>query len=282
MALETSPASPNLGCFVQGVDLATASADTMAEIRSLLFEHGVLFLRKQHLDPQQQIDFAEAIGDIVINRFFTPLPGFPKIAQLLTEPDQDWIIGEPWHTDHSYDAAPALGSILYAVEVPPTGGDTCFAATQAAYDALDEALKATLAGLQARHESAHVFAPSEQTRLALARERNDSAYNDLAASYPEAVHPVILAHPETGRKGLFVNPEFTTGIVGMDKAESGELLDQLYAHITKPQFTYRFSWEPGSVAIWDNRSTWHRAIHDYYGHRRSMRRITLAGVPLAA
>lgn len=280
MGITTSPASDNIGCFVDQIDLARASSEELANVRQLLFAHGVVFLRDQQLDPQQQIDVATGIGEIVVNRFFTPVPGFPSIAQLVTEPDQGWIIGEGWHTDHSYDAAPALGSMLYAVETPPTGGDTCFASMHAAYDALDDATKERLGGLKARHESAHIFAPSEEMRLAIAGERDDKAYVSRAASYPEAVHPVVLPHPETGRLGLFVNPEFTTGIVGMEQAESADLLAQLYAHIEQPQFIYRFSWQPGSIAIWDNRSTWHRAMNDYQGHRRSMRRITLAGVPI--
>ena len=112
--------------------------------------------------------------------------------------------------------------------------------------------------------------------------RKDSEYLARASQYPDAIHPVILQHPETGRKGLYVNPEFTTGIVGLSREESNELLQQLYDHILQPQFLYRFEWAPGSIAIWDNRATWHRAMNDYQGHRRHMRRITLAGVELSA
>lgn len=280
MGIETSAACDAFGCFVDGVDLAQASAEEVMQCRNLLFEHGALFFRGQDLAPQKQIDFAERLGQIAVNRFFTPVPGFPKMAQLITEPGQEWIIGENWHTDHSYDHAPALGSILYAVEVPPKGGDTCFAGMQAAYDALGDGMKARLDGLSARHESAHIFAPSEEIRLSEAEERDDNAYAERAASYPEAVHPVVLAHPETGRKGLYVNPEFTTGIIGLSEEESNELLAQLFEHILQPEFTYRFQWEQGSMAIWDNRSTWHRAMNDYRGHQRHMRRITLEGVRL--
>ena len=282
MAITTSPACDAFGCFVEGIDVAHASDEDVTSCRDLLFEHGALFIRGQDIDPQQQIDFAERIGEIVVNRFFTPVPGFPKVAQLVTEPDQDWVIGEKWHTDHSYDEAPALGSILYAVEVPPTGGDTCFAGMQAAYDALDRDMKERLEGLRARHESAHVFAPSEEIRMAEAEEREDADYSERAATYPEAIHPVVLRHPETGRKGLYVNPEFTTQIVGLFKQDSDALLAELFEHVLQPQFVFRYQWEPGSLAIWDNRSTWHRAMNDYHGHRRHMRRITLEGVPLSA
>lgn len=282
MPLKKSPACDAFGCFVDGIDLARASDAEVAQCRQLLFDNGALFFRDQSFEPQQQIDFAERVGEIVVNRFFTPVPGFPKIAQVVTEPDQGWVIGERWHTDHSYDAAPALGSILYAVEVPPVGGDTGFRGMQAAYEALPQAMKGRIAGLEARHESAHIFAPSEANRLKEAKDRDDAAYVERAAEYPEAVHPVVLRHPETGRKVLYVNPEFTTGIVGMDKAESDALLEELFEHAMQPQFLFRFQWEPGSVAIWDNRSTWHKAMNDYQGHRRHMRRITLEGVPLTA
>ena len=281
MGIRTTPACEAFGCFVEGIDLAVASDEDVARCRNLLFDHGALFIRGQELEPQDQIAFAERVGEIVVNRFFTPVTGFPKVAQLITEPDQDWVIGEKWHTDHSYDAAPALGSILYAVEVPPTGGDTCFAGMQAAYDALAPEMKNRIAHLEARHESAHVFAPSEQIRMAEATERGDTAYMERAASYPSAVHPVVLRHPETGRVGLYVNPEFTTEILGLSRQESDDLLAELFDHILQPQFVYRYSWEPGSLAIWDNRSTWHRAMNDYHGHRRHMRRITLEGVELA-
>jgi len=252
--LTVTPATAAFGCFVDGLDVRNASAKQLGECRQLLFEHGVVFIRGQDLNPADQIRFADHFGAIVVNRFFTPVPDFPQIAQVETEPDQDWVIGEQWHTDHSYDAEPALGSILYAVEVPPEGGDTRFAGMQPAYDALSDDMKNRLAGLQAHHESAHIFAPSEKLRLIEAADRNDAAYKQRAAEYPEAVHPMVLEHPETGRKGLYVNPEFT----------------------------YRYSWEPGSIAIWDNRSTWHKAMKDYRGHRRQMRRITIEGVPLGA
>ncbi|MEZ5696261.1 MAG: TauD/TfdA family dioxygenase [Sphingomonadaceae bacterium] len=278
--LAMAPTGQGFGALVEGLDIPRATGSELDQCRQWLFEHGALFIRGQELDPQAQIDFAEALGTIVVNRFFTPVPGFPKVAQLLTEPTQDWIIGENWHTDHSYDVVPALGSILYAVEVPPVGGDTQFIGMQPAYDSLPPDLKERIEGLMARHESAHIFAPSEAIRLEEAAERNDGNYMERAATYPEAVHPVVLSHPETGRKGLYVNPEFTTGIVDMDKEEGDALLQQLYDHILQPQFRYVWKWQPGSLALWDNRSTWHKAMNDHRGHRRLMRRITLEGVPL--
>lgn len=270
-----------VGCFLEDFDARAATVIEIETCRRLLSKHGVLFLRDQTWTCDDHIRFARQFGSIAINRFFTPVPGHPEIAQVVTEPDQPWVIGENWHTDHSYDMAPAMGSILYAVQTPPIGGDTCFAGMQAAYDALDTPLKSRLNGLKARHESAHIFAPSEAQRNAEADSRKDSEYLVRASQYPEAVHPVVLAHPVTGRKGLYVNPEFTTAIIGLDKMDSDALLAQLFDHILDPRFLFRFNWQPGSVAIWDNRSTWHRAMNDYQGHRRHMHRITIEGVPLS-
>lgn len=273
------PATDAFGCFVD-IDARSATADKIAACRELLFRSGVLFLRDQDWSCEDHLRIARQFGPVDINRFFTPVPGHPEIAQVVTEPDQPWVIGENWHTDHSYDRVPALGSILYAVETPPTGGDTCFAGMHAAYDALDEKMKQRIEELAAHHGSAHVFAPSEAERMAAAKDRGDQKYAARARDYPSAVHPLVLAHPETGRRGLYVNPEFTTTIVGLEPAESDALLAELFEHILRPQFLFRFQWKPGSVAIWDNRSTWHRAMNDYRGHRRHMHRVTIAGVPL--
>lgn len=278
--MKIQKATEALGCLVEDFEARAASERDIDACRRLLSEHGVLFLQNQDWTCEDHIRFARQFGPIAVNRFFTPVFGYPEIAQVITEPDQPWVIGENWHTDHSYDIVPAMGSILYAVQTPPTGGDTCFAGMHAAYDALDEAMKSRLDGLKARHESAHIFSASEAERNAAADSRNDSGYLARASRYPEAVHPVVLAHPVTGRKGLYVNPEFTTAIIGLDKAESDALLAQLFDHILDPRFVFRFSWQPGSVAIWDNRSTWHRAMNDYRGHRRHMHRITVEGVPL--
>lgn len=274
-------ASENLGCFIEDFDAAAAKPDEITLCRDLLFRHGVLFLEGQNWSVDDHVRVASLFGPIVLNRYFATVAGRPEVATVITEPGQDWVIGEKWHTDHSYDREPAMGSILYAVETPPHGGDTCFASMQAAFDALDPALRASLEQLSARHESRHVFAPSETARAAAAEARGEGGIAEQALEYPEAVHPIVVRHPGTGRRGLFVNPEFTTGIVGMERQESDRLLAELFDHILQPQFLYRFKWRPGSVAIWDNRSTWHRAMNDYQGYRRHMHRITITGTPLA-
>ena len=217
-------------------------------------------------------------GPININRFFAPVAGYPQIAQVLKEPEQRANIGDGWHTDHSYDQIPALGSLLYARETPPQGGDTLFANTCSAYDGLSQALKKTLSGLQAVHSSAHVF--GEQSGHA--EELAERLGNYSPAAQQDAIHPVVITHPLSGRKSLYVNPSFTLRIQGWSAEDSTSLLTELYAQVSRPEFSFRLRWAPGTLAFWDNRATWHWAMNDYHGYRRLMHRITLEGVPLEA
>jgi alpha-ketoglutarate-dependent taurine dioxygenase len=275
--IEIEPLSNALGAEIGAVDLAAPLPDRVfAEIRHAFGAYGVVFFHGQRLTPEQQIGFAERFGAIDVNRFFATVPGYPMIAEVRKEPDQQRNIGNGWHTDHSYDEAPALGSMLYAREVPKTGGDTLFASMYAAYDALSEGLKTTLEGLRARHSSRHVFGPAASAR------RGDlvGRIGNPELATQDAVHPVVIRHPETGRKALYVNPGFTVCFEGWTQEESCPLLDYLYRHATRPEFTCRFHWREGSLALWDNRSTWHFALNDYHGERRLLHRITIQGVPL--
>jgi taurine dioxygenase len=274
--IEARPTSGAVGAEILGIDLSRDLADSdVEELRAAFNEYGVIFFREQNLSPEQHIAFAERFGQININRFFKAAPGYPQIAEVRKEPEQKSNIGGGWHTDHSYDQIPALGSILLAREVPPFGGDTLFASMSHAYDALSDGLKRTLEQLRAVHSSRHVFgAASEYVKNAGDRLGN----TDAAAQ--DASHPVVMRHPETGRKTLYVNPGFTLHFEGWTAAESKPLLDFLYAHAARPEFQTRFRWREGSIAFWDNRATWHFAINDYHGERRLMHRITLEGVPL--
>lgn len=273
--MQIKKASDSVGAVVDGINLTKMSDDEFADIRNAFHAHGALFFRGQSLTPEEHIAFAERWGDIDINRFFTPVDDYPQIAQVLKEPDQELNIGGGWHTDHSYDQIPAMGSILYALEIPPTGGDTLFAGMSAAYDALDDEMKERIADLKALHGNAHIFGKQSSYR----DEVGDRFGNQKAAGQ-EAVHPIVLTHPDSGKKGLYVNPGFTLRVLDMEEAESAALLKQLYEHIMQPQFHYRFQWEEGSLAMWDNRATWHYALNDYQGHRRYLHRITVAGGPL--
>jgi alpha-ketoglutarate-dependent taurine dioxygenase len=269
--------SASVGAEIAGVDLGRPlSGDTVDEIREALFEFGVVFFRDQKLTPDQHVAFARHFGDINVNRFFKAVDGYPMIAEVRKEPDQQQNIGGNWHTDHSYDAAPALGSILYAREVPEQGGDTLFASMYAAYDALSEGVKRTLEGLQALHSSRHVFG----TATYPARGDLKGRVLNPDAATQDAVHPVVVRHPGSGRKTLYVNPAFTVRFAEWTAEESQPMLQYLYQHAARPEFSYRFQWREGSIAFWDNRCTWHYALNDYHGHRRLMHRITVEGVPL--
>ena len=272
--IDVRPKSGSVGAEIFGVDLnKEISKEQFLEIRRAFGEFGVIFFRDQYLTPDEEIEFAEKWGIININRFFTNVDGYPKIAMVLKEANQKQNIGGAWHTDHTYDTEPAMGSILFAHEVPKKGGDTMFASMYSAYENLSEGLKKTLDGMKARHSSRHVFGKARASRNddTVGRIRNSETANQ------DALHPVIIKHPETGRKALYVNPTFTLGFDGWTDVESKPLLEYLYEHATKPEFTCRFKWEKGSIAFWDNRSTWHLAINDYHGERRLMHRITIEG-----
>jgi len=273
---DVRPVTPHLGAEILGIDLSRSLDDDQFQaIRQAFSDYGVIFFRDQRISEAQHEAFAERFGPINVNRFFRPVPGHPRIAEVRKEAEQKQNIGGGWHTDHSYDEIPAMGSILLAREVPPTGGDTLFANLAAAYEALSPAFKSMLDGLKARHSARHVFgAQSGYVDGELQGRLGNSDKADL-----DAVHPVVVRHPDTGRKTLYVNPAFTVGIEGWSDAESQALLKFLYAHAVRPEFTCRFNWQAGSIAFWDNRATWHYAANDYHGHRRLMHRITIEGAP---
>lgn len=277
--IDVKPITPFLGAEIGGVDLSRPLSDALiAEIEQAFLDFGVIFFRDQQLTPEQHIAFAERFGRIDINRFFKAVDGYPQIAEVRKEASQKSNIGGAWHTDHSYDQIPAKGSILYARELPPVGGDTLFSSMYAAYEALSPGLQKTLLGLKAHHSSRHAFGHSAK-RLAESDLKGRIGNPDLATQ--DATHPVVITHPETGRKALYVNASFTLGIEDWSDQESEALLSYLYRHAVRPEFTLRFRWQPGSLAFWDNRSTWHLALNDYSGHRRLLHRITIEGSPLS-
>ena len=267
----------NCGAVVSGLQLASITDDELAKLRTLFAEHGLLFFRDQVLPPEEHLRFARRFGDIVVNKFFKTTAEYPEIAEVRKEKTQQTNIGGGWHTDHSYDDEPALGSILVARTLPTTGGNTRFADLAAAYDALPKDLKKRIEGLYAVHSNKHLYGENGLYRI-----------TDLAEQLGgmdrvgDATHPVVIRHPQSGRKVLYVNPGHTIQFQDWEFADSRELLDELYAHVTQPQFTCSFNWQPGSVTFWDNRCTWHMADNDYQGQQRLMHRITLAGTALTA
>ena len=277
MNIEVGPVSGGVGVEIHNVDIKQGLSDSAFEtLRDAFVTHGLIFLRDQDITPDEHIAFAQRWGDININRFFPRLDGYDQIATVTKEPDQIVNIGGGWHTDHSYDHVPALGSILIARETPPVGGDTLFACMYKAYDTLSDGLKQTLEGMKAVHSSRHVF--GEQSNY---RETLKDRFSNAEDATQDAVHPVVITHPESGRKALYVNPAFTLHFEGWTTAESQPLLDYLYAHAAQLEHTTRFQWAPGSIAFWDNRCTWHYALNDYHGTRREMHRITIEGSPIS-
>jgi taurine dioxygenase len=269
--------SEGCGAVVTDLQLANLTNDALVELRAVFAEYGLLFFRNQDLTPDQHLEFAERFGRIVINKFFKPTTEFPQIAEVRKEKTQQTNIGGGWHTDHSYDAIPAMGSILVARTLPKTGGDTQFANLAAAYDALPEDLKNRIENLRAVHSNTHLYGENGLYRLTDLSEQLGGM--DRVG---DATHPVVIIHPESGRKVLYVNPGHTIQFEGWDFTTSRALLDELYKHVVQPQFTCSFNWLPGSVTFWDNRCTWHQANNDYQGQVRLMHRITLAGSALTA
>ena len=274
--MEIRPMDSGCGAEINGVDLQSMSDEEVEAVADAQAAYGVVFLRGQTLTPDEQLAAARRFGPINVNRFFTPVPEHPQVAMVLKEPRHKHNVGGGWHTDHSYDEAPALGSMLYALEVPRAGGDTLFASMYKAYEALSPGLRQTLEGLRAVHSSRHVFGAG----AAYAR-HEDERFHNAGKATQDAVHPMVIRHPRIGRPALYVNPGFTVRIEGWTDDESRPLLKYLYGVAAREEHGFRFRWEVGSVAFWDNRATWHYALNDYPGERRLMHRVTVEGETLA-
>ncbi len=274
--MDIRPLTGGLGAEIFGADVKEAAQ--FAEIRAAFAKHSVIVLRDQSASPEDHLEFARRFGPINVNRFFKPVEGHPEIATVLKEKDQKQAVGEGWHTDHSYDQVPAMGSILHAIEMPPYGGDTLFVSMAAAYEALSEPMRRFLDGLTAVHSSRHAFGATTKDSEAAKSGRLGNA----EAATQDARHPVVITHPLSGRRGLFVNPVFTTHIEGLTTEESSAILSMLYQHCQQPEFQCRVRWQKGDITMWDNRATWHKAINDYHGFRRLMHRVTVDGVALSS
>ncbi|MEN0075884.1 MAG: TauD/TfdA family dioxygenase [Paracraurococcus sp.] len=258
--------TPLIGAEIGGVDLAAPTNHQMEEIHRALAEHLVIFFRDQQMTQRQHLDFGRKFGELHLHPAAPHEPGHPELMIIKADENSVRANGEGWHSDVSCDEYPPLGSILYIRECPPAGGDTLFASMYAAYDALSDRMKAYLDGLTAEHSGEHVY-------------RGMFAKEGVAdkPSYPKAVHPVVRTHPVTGRKALYVNRGFTTHILGIPRDESDGILGYLYQHMENPLFQCRFRWQPNSVAFWDNRCAQHRAMWDYWPHRRYGNRVTVKG-----
>jgi alpha-ketoglutarate-dependent taurine dioxygenase len=270
--IEIKPLAGAIGAEISGVDLRGALDDaTIAAIRRAWLDHLVVFFRGQDLSPAQFLAFARHFGEPVEYPFLKGLDGFPEITPVVKLEHERVNFGGLWHSDTAYLAEPPTGTMLVAREVPPYGGDTLFANMYLAYETLSPGLQCLLDGLVAVNSSAK--ADVTKTREDRLRE---AARGDAPAEY-EALHPVVRIHPETARKALYVNGGHTVRFQDMSDEESAPLLGFLFAHLTRPEFTCRFRWQPGSLAFWDNRCAQHNPINDYHGFRRVMHRVTLQG-----
>jgi taurine dioxygenase len=271
-SISVEPIAGALGAEITGVDLAKPLGDeTVAAIRRAWLAHGVIFFHDQDLPPAAFLAFARRFGEPIEYPFVKGLPEQPEIIPVLKLAEERVNFGGIWHSDTAYLDLPPMASMLIAREVPPAGGDTLFASMYLAYDTLSEGMKRLLDGLRGINNSASAdVSKTREDRM------KDSGRADARQEYV-ASHPIVRTHPETGRKALYVNVAHTVGIEGLTREESAPILDVLFRHQVKPEFTCRFRWRPRSIAFWDNRCVQHNAVNDYQGHRRLMHRITLAG-----
>jgi taurine dioxygenase len=261
----------SVGAEIWGADLADVDDATIAEIRRIWLDAGVVVFHDQPLSSEAFAAFARRLGEVSEYPFLTGLPDHPEITEVAKLEHERVNFGGVWHSDTTYLQVPPMATLLIARETPPVGGDTLFASQAAAFEALSDGMQRLLAGLSAISSSAK--AEASRTREDRLRDR---ARKETPGVY-EAVHPVVRTHPETGRKALYVNPAHATRFEGMTEAESAPLLGFLFEHQVRPEFTCRVAWRPGTLAIWDNRQVLHNPINDYQGYRRVMHRITLAG-----
>lgn len=265
----------SIGAEVAGLDLASpVDSDVRAALRAAWLEHLVLVVRDQPLSLDRFVDFARLFGDPVEYPFVPGLEGHPEVIEIAKLPDETVNFGGIWHSDTTYLDQPPMATTLIAREIPPYGGDTLFANQYAAFDALSPAMQEMLMPL--RGVSSSSLADVSKTREDRRRDAASVGYDAPTEDF-EAVHPVVRTHPETGRRSLFVNVAHTARFDGMTEEESRPLLQFLFAHQVRPEFTCRVRWAVGTLVLWDNRCAMHNPINDYHGHRRVMNRITLAG-----
>ncbi len=269
---EVEHLTPFVGSEISGLDLSKAIApETLSELRTLWLERKVLFFRDQTLTPDQQVAFTRQFGEVDKYPFLKGIEGNPLVAPVLKLPDETINFGGIWHSDTTYLETPAGGASLYALELPPLGGDTIFCNMGKAYETLPQGVKDTVDNLQAINTSAK--AAVSKTRVNRLADSGDSS----APKEFTNVHPVIRTHPESGERTLFVNEAHTVRFEGWTEEDSEPLLHMLYMHARKPEFQCRFRWSPGAVVIWDNRSSHHYPINDYDGYRRLLHRVSLKG-----
>jgi taurine dioxygenase len=264
----------NIGAEIHGIDISQDLSDeTVAALRKAWLENLVLFFREQDLPPARFLAFAKRFGETQEYPFVKGLPDYPEVITIAKLEHEKVNFGGVWHSDTTYLERPPMASMLVAREVPPRGGDTMFANGYLAYETLSDGLKKVLDGLVGVSSSAKAdVSKTREDRIQTHGTDSGKAKETLIAK-----HPAVRTHPETGRKALFVNTAHTTHFDGWTVQESKPLLDFIHEHQIRPEFTCRFRWREGSVAMWDNRCALHYPLNDYHGFKRVMHRITLAG-----
>jgi taurine dioxygenase len=280
--IEVKPVAGALGAEIRGVDLATVDDETFREIKDAWFEHLVIFFRNQKITPQQQIAFAKRFGEIHHHPFMKGMEEYPDILEIIKEESDTKAFGEVWHTDQMFNPKPAKATILYAKETPAAGGDTLFTNLYLAYETLSEPMKALLAGVKTWNVGDRKKLMQGE-KIGIAQDGTYAGNAKMTAKLrdpgdlkTESTHPLVRTHPETGRKALYIS-NHTQTLDGFKTAEARPILDYLASHAVEPEFTCRFRWEVGSMAIWDNRRALHYPVNDYNGYRRLMHRITIEG-----
>ena len=261
-----------LGAELSNIGLSQAhDPDQLDEVRDALHEFGVIVLRDQNITPERYLAFAQHFGDILPYPLVQGLPDYPDIVSVLKKEDERVNFGGLWHSDTTYLERPPMGSMLLALELPPHGGDTIWSNMMMAYETLSDGMKDMLNGLTAINSS------KKGSAAATRADRRKDAAKDDSGLETTAEHPVVRTHPATGKKSLYVNFGHTIRFADMTEEESAPILNYLFRHQTKPEFTCQLRWTVGTIAFWDNRITQHNPINDYHGYRRLLHRITLAG-----
>jgi len=271
--MEINLLSGALGAEVRGINLKNSSDKNWETINNLMLEHKVLFFRDQNITPEEQINLAKKFGPLEKHVYVKNLEGYPEIIRIIKGADEKHQWGETWHTDVSYNPKPTKVIILRSRKIPPVGGDTMFSNMEIAYETLDEEIKKKIEGKKAIHSSLGAAAFVDKYTEMEGNGNFDEYSNE---------HPIIRTHPETNKKILYVNSMYTKRILDIDKKESDEVLKKIFEHQERLDFTCRFKWTENAVAIWDNRSTQHQGLTDFFpgrglGHERIMDRIAIQG-----
>ncbi len=271
-----SPAGGSAGAIVAGLDLSKAyGPDEIATLRCALLDHLVVALPDQAMSLDDLERLTDALGGRDVTPFVKAMPDRPYVIRILKEPSEKLNFANAWHTDLSYLPEPPSFTILYCLELPPVGGDTVWANQYMAFETLSSGLRDTLMGLEAVHSAGMAYGTGGY--LDGVKHLMSTPIEPSKDAYREQVHPAVIAHPETGRASLYLNPVYTTRLAGWSNADSQSLLQHVYRHAVNENFTWRLRWAKGTLAIWDNRCTQHFALNDYHGHRREMVRTSVKG-----